>query len=170
MILRKIPRAKFSPRSKDFMFPLIHHQDKAIRSREDNPRIVVRVSADNVGEDLSFNSLFTSLNDSRDRHPACSDTRNLARKHNPTQLQRPIKNEDREVAEARRLLEIVEKSQVPFGQSADLYAGLKSKIESGRLLTKEDFENLRNLVKIAQEWEKGVETSAQTEREETMAG
>ena len=149
---------------------MVQHEDKAIRSWEDNSRTSAHVCIENLVEGLSFNSLFTSLNDSRDRHPARSDTRNLARKHNPTQLQRPIKNEDREVAEARRLLEIVEKSQVPFGQSADLYAGLKSKIESGRLLTKEDFENLRNLVKIAQEWEKGVETSAQTEREETMAG
>ena len=73
-------------------------------------------------------------------------------------------------AEAHRLLAIVEKSQVPFGESANLYSRLKAKIESERQLTTEEYEQLLRLVKIAKDWEKGVESSARTEPEETLAG
>ena len=72
--------------------------------------------------------------------------------------------------EARRLLSIVEKSQVPFGESASLYAKIKSKIQSNRPLNKDEHEQLLRLVKIARDWEKGVENSARTEPEETLAG
>lgn len=72
--------------------------------------------------------------------------------------------------EAHRLLAIVEKSQVPFGESASLYNSLKTKIESEQELTTEEYEQLLRLVKIAKEWEKGVENSAMTEPNETMAG
>ena len=65
---------------------------------------------------------------------------------------------------------IVEKSQVPFGESANLYNRLKAKIESEQQLTTEEYEQLLRLVKIAKEWEKGVESSAMTEPEETLAG
>ena len=73
-------------------------------------------------------------------------------------------------SEAVRLLAVVEKSQAPFGESADIYLGLKAKIESGRGLTSEEFQQLERLVKIARDWEKGVESSARTEPEETLAG
>ena len=73
-------------------------------------------------------------------------------------------------SEAHKLLSVVEKSQVPFGQSADLYNRLKTKIEADEQLTTEEFEQLNRLVKIAKDWEKGVESSAMTEPEETLAG
>lgn len=72
--------------------------------------------------------------------------------------------------EAHRLLAIVEKSQVPFGESANLYSRLKTKIESEQELTTEEYEQLLRLVKLAKEWEKGVENSAMTEPGETLSG
>ena len=72
--------------------------------------------------------------------------------------------------EAHRLIKIVEKSQVPFGQSADIYHRLKGKIDRGVHLTASEFEELQKLVKIAKDWEKGVQSSAMTEPSETLAG
>lgn len=74
------------------------------------------------------------------------------------------------IEEARKLLSMVEKSQVPFGESANLYNRLKTKIEAGENLSTEEHEQLLRLVRIAQEWEKAVESSARTEPEETLAG
>ena len=73
-------------------------------------------------------------------------------------------------AEAHRLLGIVDKSQVPFGESANVYNKLKAKIEAEQQLTTEEYEQLLRLVQIAKEWEKGVESSARTAPEETLAG
>lgn len=73
-------------------------------------------------------------------------------------------------SEAHRLLALVEKSQIPFGESANLYNRLKAKIESEQELTTEEYEQLLRLVKLAKEWEKGIENSAMTEPEETMGG
>ena len=84
-----------------------------------------------------------------------------------TQVRKPVRDGGNE---AHRLLLIVEKSQVPFGQSADLYNRLKIKIEANEQLTGEEYEQLNRLVKIAKDWEKGVESSARTEPEETLAG
>lgn len=64
----------------------------------------------------------------------------------------------------------MEKSQVPFGESAGTFARLKAKIEKDQPLTGEEMDQLRRLVKIARDWEKGVESSAMTEPEETLAG
>ena len=76
----------------------------------------------------------------------------------------------KQASEARRLLSAVEKSQVPFGESAGIFAGLKAKIEKDQPLTGEEMDQLRRLVKIARDWEKGEESSAMTEPEETLAG
>ena len=84
-----------------------------------------------------------------------------------TQISTPAKAGS---AEAQRLLSIVEKSQVPFGESANLYNMLKAKIKSEQQLSTEEYEQLLRLVKIAKDWEKGVESSAMTEPEETLAG
>jgi hypothetical protein len=74
------------------------------------------------------------------------------------------------LAEARRLLAIVEKSQVPFGESAPLYARLKAQIDAGKSLSVEDYEHLLRLVKLAKDWNKAEESSALTEPEETLSG
>jgi hypothetical protein len=73
-------------------------------------------------------------------------------------------------AEARRLIAIIEKSQVPFGESALVYSRIKSQVEAGKELSTEDYEHLVGLVKKARDWEKGVESSAQTRPEETLSG
>ena len=74
------------------------------------------------------------------------------------------------LAEARRLLAIVEKSQVPFGESAPIFAKIKAQIDSGKSLSVEDHEHLLRLVKIAKDWNKAEESSALTEPEETLSG
>jgi len=70
--------------------------------------------------------------------------------------------------EARKLLSIVEKSQIP--ESSQIFEQLKSKIDRGESLTADEHERLLKLVKLAEDWEKGVQSSARTEREETMSG
>jgi hypothetical protein len=82
-------------------------------------------------------------------------------RHNPASV---------EAAEARKLLAIVEKSQVPFGESAPLFARLKAQIDAGKSLSVEDYEHLLRLVKIAKDWNKGEQSSALTEPEETLSG
>ena len=74
------------------------------------------------------------------------------------------------LAEARRLLAIVEKSQVPFGESAPIFARIKAQIDSGKALSVEDYEHLLRLVKIAKDWNKAEESSAMTEPDETLSG
>ena len=75
-----------------------------------------------------------------------------------------------EITEARRLLAIVEKSQIPFGESSPIFEQLKSKIDGGEALSTDEHERLLKLVKAAEDWEKAVQSSARTERDETMAG
>ncbi len=75
-----------------------------------------------------------------------------------------------EAAEARRLLAMVEKSQVPFGESAPVFARIKAQIDAGKSLSVEDYEHLLRLVKIAKDWNKAEESSAMTEPNETLSG
>jgi len=72
--------------------------------------------------------------------------------------------------EDRRLFKIVEKSQVPFGESAQIYSKIKSRIDADVPLSPEEHEQLLQLVKKARDWEKGVASSARTQPEETLAG
>jgi len=95
----------------------------------------------------------------------------VARKRNkPTQPTLVSKSGSPGLAEARRLLAIVEKSQVPFGESAPIFARIKAQVDSGKSLSVEDYEHLLRLVKIAKDWNKAEESSALTEPEETMSG
>jgi hypothetical protein len=73
-------------------------------------------------------------------------------------------------AEARRLIVIIEKSQVPFGESAPVFAKIKAQVDAGKPLSGEDQEHLLDLVKKAKDWEKAVESSAMTQPEETLPG
>lgn len=81
-----------------------------------------------------------------------------------------IKSLTSDKADARSLIAVVEKSQVPFGESAPIFAELKDKVEKGEALSVEQHERLLNLVKIAREWERGVENSASTDPDETLSG
>ena len=95
----------------------------------------------------------------------------MARKTNkskkPESVGRPVTVS---IAEARRLIAMIEKSQVPFGESAPVFAKIKAHVEAGNPLDAEDYEHLLELVKKAKDWDKAVETSAMTEREETLSG
>ncbi len=68
------------------------------------------------------------------------------------------------------MVAVIEKTQVPFGESAGIWAKIKLKIEASEPLTEAEYAQLQRLVSIAREWEKGVESSARTEPEETLAG
>ena len=95
----------------------------------------------------------------------------MARRGNkPSQSQVASKALTLALAEARRLLGVVEKSQVPFGESAPIFARIKAEIDSGKSLSVEDYEHLLRLVKIAKDWNKAEQSSALTEPEETMSG
>ncbi len=97
----------------------------------------------------------------------------VARKRRAKNSRNPlvqIKRATGDLAEARRLLGVVEESQVPFGESAPTFAELKAKIEKGDTLTVEEYEHLLRLVNIAKKWNTDVEASARTEPDETMAG
>ena len=65
---------------------------------------------------------------------------------------------------------MIEKSQVPFGESAPIFTRIKAHVEAGNPLSAEEHERLLDLVKKAKDWEKAVESSAMTEPEETLSG
>lgn len=91
-------------------------------------------------------------------------------KHDRSKLVGQVRHSTAEVEEARKMLAVVEKSQTPLGESAGIFAKLKLKIDASEPLSQEEHRQLQRLVNIARDWEKGVESSAQTEREETLAG
>jgi len=104
-------------------------------------------------------------------HKTIGWTKSMERKGNkPRPSQAPSKPISPALAEARRLLAIVEKSQVPFGESAPIFARIKAQIDSGKSLSVEDHEHLMRLVKIAKDWNKAEESSAMTEPDETLSG
>ena len=97
----------------------------------------------------------------------------VARKRRAKKSKKPLvqtKRATSDLAEARKLLKIIEKSDVPFGESAPVFADLKAKIDKGDALTVEEYEHLLRLVEIAKKWDRDVEASARTEPDETMAG
>jgi len=95
----------------------------------------------------------------------------MAREHNKSRHpEKASKSISAGLAEARRLLATVEKSQVPFGESAPIFARIKAQIDSGKSLSVEDHEHLLRLVKIAKDWNRAEESSAMTEPDETLSG
>ncbi len=95
----------------------------------------------------------------------------MSRKPNkPSQIHVASKSVSPGLAEAQRLLAVVEKSQVPFGESAPIFAKIKAQIDAGKSLSVEDHEHLLRLVKMAKDWNKAEESSAMTEPEETLSG
>jgi hypothetical protein len=95
----------------------------------------------------------------------------MARKPGKQQLSQDTgKSNSAGLVEARRLIAIVEKSQVPFGESAPMFAKVKAQVDADKSLSVEDYEHLLRLVKIAKDWNKAEESSALTEPDETMSG
>jgi hypothetical protein len=91
-------------------------------------------------------------------------------KHDRSKPARQVSHMTPTLAQASKMLAAIEKTQVPFGESAGILAKLKLKIEANESLTGEEFAQLQRLANLAREWEKGVESSARTEPEETLAG
>ncbi len=73
-------------------------------------------------------------------------------------------------SDAGKLIETVEKSQMPLVEEADLFFDLKAKHGRGEQLSKEELKVLAGLAEKAEEWEKSVQSSALTEPEQTFAG
>ncbi len=97
----------------------------------------------------------------------------VTRKRKAKKSKKPLVQTKRvmgDLSEAQKLLGIIEKSDVPFGESAPILAELKAKIEKGDSLTVEEHGDLLRLVQIAKKWDRDVEASARTEPDETMAG
>ncbi len=74
------------------------------------------------------------------------------------------------LTDASKLIETVEKSQIPLAEEADLFSDIKIKNARREQLTREEFNGLVKLAEKAKEWEKSVQSSALTEPEETLAG
>jgi len=95
----------------------------------------------------------------------------LARKGNKSNRPRSAtKLAKSSVADAPTLIDEIEKSQIPFGESAPIFAKIKAQVDAGKALSTDDYDHLLGLVKKARDWEKDVETSAKTQPEETMGG
>ncbi len=70
----------------------------------------------------------------------------------------------------KELIELVEKSTVPLAEEEELFFEVKRKHTIGEPLSKKEEGFLLSLAEKARQWEKGVQSSAQTEREETLSG
>lgn len=92
------------------------------------------------------------------------------KKSQDKKVQAPGKPISSSLAETRRLVAIIEKSQVPFGESAPTFNRIRAQVEAGKELSTEDYEHLLGLVKKAKDWNRDVESSAETSPEETLAG
>jgi hypothetical protein len=69
-----------------------------------------------------------------------------------------------------RLLQRIEKSEVPLGEQEDKFETIKEKQARRVALTPEERDLVLKLAKKAEEWEKAVESSAITEPEQTLPG
>jgi hypothetical protein len=70
----------------------------------------------------------------------------------------------------KELIELVEKSTIPLAEEEELFYEVKRKHTMGVPLSKMEEGFLLNLAAKASQWEKGVQSSALTEREETLSG
>ncbi len=69
-----------------------------------------------------------------------------------------------------RLIHRVEKSEVPLGDEQEKFEAIKEKQARRLALTPEERDLVLKLAKKAEEWEKAVESSAITERDQTLPG
>jgi len=95
----------------------------------------------------------------------------VARKANTTNKPQNTRNLSvSSVEKAQTLIDEIEKSQIPFGESAPIFAKIKAQVDAGKVLSADDYDHLLGLVKKARDWEKDVESSSKTQPEETMGG
>lgn len=69
-----------------------------------------------------------------------------------------------------RLIRRIVESEVPLADEESKFETIKDKRDKGQSLSLEEQDLVLKLAKKADEWEKDVESSALTEREETLPG
>jgi hypothetical protein len=69
-----------------------------------------------------------------------------------------------------RLIQRIEKSEVPLGDEEEKFETIKEKQARRVALTPEEGDLVLKLAKKAEEWKKEVEPSAITERDQTLPG
>lgn len=69
-----------------------------------------------------------------------------------------------------KLIRIIEDSKVPLGEEESKLQRIKGKVEHDEPLSQEDEALLTRLVEKANEWQKGLKSSSDTEPEDTMSG
>ena len=68
------------------------------------------------------------------------------------------------------LIRIIEDSEIPLGEEESRLQKIKGKVEHDEQLSREDEAFLTRLVERANEWQKGLKSSSDTEPEDTMSG
>ncbi len=69
-----------------------------------------------------------------------------------------------------KLIRIIEDSKVPLGEEESKLQRIKRMVEHDEPLSREDETFLTRLVERANEWQKGLKSSSDTEPEDTMSG
>ncbi len=69
-----------------------------------------------------------------------------------------------------KLIRIIEDSKVPLGEEESKLQRIKRMVEHDEPLSQEDETFLTRLVERANEWQKGLKSSSDTEPEDTMSG
>ena len=67
-------------------------------------------------------------------------------------------------------IRIIENSKVPLGEEESKLQRIKRMVEHDEPLSQEDETFLNRLVEKANKWEKGLESSSDTDPEDTMSG
>lgn len=73
-------------------------------------------------------------------------------------------------ARPHKLIRIIEESKIPLGEEESKLHRIKGKVEHDEPLSQEDEAFLTRLVERANEWQKGLTNSSDTEPEDTMSG
>ena len=68
------------------------------------------------------------------------------------------------------LIRIIEDSKIPLEEEEPKLQRIKGKVEHDEQLSREDEAFLARLVERANEWQKGLKSSSDTEPEDTMSG
>ena len=68
------------------------------------------------------------------------------------------------------LIRIIEDSKIPLEEEESKLQKIKGKVEHDEQLSREDEVFLTRLVERANEWQKGLKSSSDTEPEDTLAG
>jgi hypothetical protein len=75
-----------------------------------------------------------------------------------------------EKASPQELVRIVDDSHVPLAEEEQRLSSIRGKVKRGERLSKDEEEFLHMLVEKAKEWQKAVQSSADTELEYTLSG